>query len=345
MNNNEGIHVKDARHCLLCGERGAILYTGQRDRLFRAPGIWTLMQCPGCQLAWLNPQPVPEDIGKLYANYFTHNTLSSNSNRLGEIRKIVKASILQSSYGYKTDGSNKVIGSVLSCIGPLRAIVGNSVRWIEAREKGRLLDVGCGNGSYLNQMRQLGWEVKGVEPDGEAVTVARQKFGLEVFHGSLEEARFADKQFDAITMNHVIEHVPDPIGTLHECHRVLKPGGRLVVATPNISSLGHHVFEESWRGLEVPRHQMLFSPYALRACAERAGLDVQILRTTAQSAPWMWAASSLIRRDGALPGGTPTETGLWMRMQGLAFLMQEHGLHGAGEAGEEIVMVAGRKHD
>lgn len=257
----------------------------------------------------------------------------------------MKASILQSSYGYKTDGSNKVIGSVLSCIGPLRAIVGNSVRWIEAREKGRLLDVGCGNGSYLNQMRQLGWEVKGVEPDGEAVTVARQKFGLEVFHGSLEEARFADKQFDAITMNHVIEHVPDPIGTLHECHRVLKPGGRLVVATPNISSLGHHVFEESWRGLEVPRHQMLFSPYALRACAERAGLDVQILRTTAQSAPWMWAASSLIRRDGALPGGTPTETGLWMRMQGLAFLMQEHGLHGAGEAGEEIVMVAGRKHD
>ncbi len=342
MKNNDGIHVKEARHCLLCGEEGEKLYTGQRDRLFGAPGIWTLMQCPGCQVVWLNPQPVPEDIGKLYANYFTHHTPSSNSNRLGEIRKIVKTSILQSSFGYKTDGSNKVIGSALSSIGPLKAIIGNSVRWLEAREGGRLLDVGCGNGSYLNQMQQLGWEVTGVEPDGEAVAVARKKFGLEVFHGSLEEAGLPSGHFDAITMNHVIEHVPDPIGTLRECHQVLKPGGKLVVATPNIKSLGRQKFNDAWLHWDPPRHLHHFSPQALRACAEKAGLDVQILRMTAMSAPWMYAASSLIRRDGELAGGTPTETGLWMRMRGLAFLVQEHRLRGAGGAGEEIVMVAGR---
>ena len=96
-NNNDGIHAKEARHCLLCGDVGDTLYSGLRDRLFDAPGIWSLMQCPKCQLVWLNPQPVPDDIGKLYANYFTHQ---APNNGTGGLRRVVKASILQSSYGY-----------------------------------------------------------------------------------------------------------------------------------------------------------------------------------------------------------------------------------------------------
>lgn len=235
-----------------------------------------------------------------------------------------------------------VVGSALSRIGPLRAIVGGSIRWLEAHERGRLLDVGCGNGSFLDQMRQLGWDVTGVEPDGAAVTVAREKLGLQVFEGSLEEAGLPAGHYDAITMNHVIEHLPDPIVTLKECHRVLKPGGELVVATPNIKGMGSQFFGEHWRGLEVPRHLHLFCPQSLRMAAERAGLEVRALLTSARSAPWMYAASSFIRRDGRLPGGSPERTGALVRWQGLGFLAQEHGLRGAGEAGEEVVMVAGR---
>ena len=94
--------------------------------------------------------------------------------------------------------------------------------------------------------------VAGVEPDGDAVTVTREKFDLEVFQGSQEEAKFADGYFDAITRNHVIEHAPDPIHVLEECRRVLKPNGRLAVVTPNIKSQGRRVFGENWRGLEEP---------------------------------------------------------------------------------------------
>ncbi|OPY57223.1 MAG: hypothetical protein A4E49_00091 [Methanosaeta sp. PtaU1.Bin112] len=342
MNNNEGIHVKEARHCLLCGDEGDILYSGLRDRLFDAPGIWSLMQCPKCQLVWLNPRPAADDIGKLYANYFTHE-IPNNQNRNGGLRRVVKASILQSSYGYRIDGANRVMGSALSYVGPLKAIVCSSVRWLEAHEGGRLLDVGCGNGRFLDQMRQLGWEVTGVEPDGAAVSVAREKLGLQVFEGSLEEARLPGSHFDAITMNHVIEHVPDPIGTLRECHRVLRPGGKLVVSTPNIRSMGFQVFGEYWRGLEVPRHLHLFCPQSLRIAAEHAGLRVMELRTTARSARWMYASSSCIRRDGTLPGGSSERTEALLRLQGLGFLAQEHGLRGPREAGEEIVMVAGRR--
>jgi 2-polyprenyl-3-methyl-5-hydroxy-6-metoxy-1,4-benzoquinol methylase len=115
--------------------------------------------------------------------------------------------------------------------------------------------------------------------------VAHEKFSLNVFQGTLEEAEFPDEHFDTITMNHVIEHVPDPIKVLEECRRELKPGGRLVVVTPNIKCLGHYIFRENWRGLEVPRHLFLFSLPSLRACAEAAGLEASELRTTARRAP------------------------------------------------------------
>lgn len=343
MKDNEGIGVRDAQNCLLCGDEGIILYKDLRDRLFNAPGIWTLLQCPKCQLVWLNPQPSPDNIGKLYANYFTHHKPDSHPKRIGGgVRKFVRESILQSSYGYKISGSNHMVGLIFSRIGPLKEIAGSCVRWLEAREMGRLLDVGCGNGSFLISMKQLGWKVEGVELDGKAVSIARER-GLEVFHGSLGEAKFSNNHFDAITMNHVIEHVPDPVELLKECRRVLKPRGKLMVATPNIKSLGHLVFNEDWRGLEVPRHITLFSPQALRTCAERAGMNVESLRTASWSAQWMWSASRLIRKNGMLPGGSPKDISPLMRLQGMAFRMRERGFRGPGEAGEVLVMMARRK--
>lgn len=343
MNENEGVHVSEARYCLLCGCEGTLLYAGLRDRLFGAPGCWGLMRCPECQLVWLNPKPTPGDVWKLYAQYFTHQTLDKAPKKaLAGLLKSAKASILRSSFGYKTEGSNRIMGSVLSWIGPLREIAGGGVLWVEAGEKGRLLDVGCGNGSFLVQMRQLGWEVAGVEPDGEAVSIARERSGLEVFQGCLEEAKYPDGCFDAITMNHVIEHVPDPIGLLKEGCRVLRPGGKLVVLTPNIKSLGRRMFGGAWLHWDPPRHLFLFSPQALRASAERAGLVIQELRTTARGSRWIWAASSLIKRDGTLPGGSPESPGPSLRLQGLAFQATEHWLCGRWEAGEELVLLATR---
>ena len=156
MKDNEGIRVRDARNCLLCGNEGILLYNDLRDPLFSAPGIWALMQCPKCQLFWLNPQPIPEDIGKLYSTYFTHHKPNSDPKLImGGFRKFVRESILQYSYNYKIGGSSNLIGLIFSRIGFLKEIAGSGVRWIEFKEKGRLLDVGCGDGSFLNRMKQL----------------------------------------------------------------------------------------------------------------------------------------------------------------------------------------------
>lgn len=342
MIENEGVCVREAHCCLLCEGEGVTLYSGLRDRLFDAPGSWSLMQCPNCRLVWLNPQPIPDDIGKLYSKYFTHQVLDAPKRMLAGLRKSVKASILQYCFGYQMEGSSRMLGSVLSKIGPLVDIVGGGVRYLKADEMGRLLDVGCGNGLFLDQMRGLGWEVMGVEPDGEAVSVAREELGLEVFQGPLEGAKFPDGHFDAITMNHVIEHVPDPIGLLKECRRLLKPGSKLIVVTPNIKSLGRRTFDDAWVHWDPPRHLFLFSPEALRTCAERAGLVIQDLRTTARTARWSWAVSSLIRQDDTLAGGLPDTLGLRHQVGGAAFQGVEHGLCWCGKAGEELMMEAAR---
>jgi len=224
-------------------------------------------------------------------------------------------------------------------------MVGQKVMWLDIplRSGRRLLDVGCGNGQFLARMRKIGWEVIGVELDKQAVDVARDMLGIYVYHGSLEEAKFSEDSFDAITMHHVIEHLFDPIGTLKECHRLLKPGGKLVVVTPNIDSLGHKLFKEAWRGLEPPRHLYIFSTNNIKICARRAGFQVVKIRTTARSARRIRAASLIIRREGVLPGGSSPRQSFLGRLQGLLFQLVEYGISQIRDIGEEIILVATKR--
>lgn len=339
---NEGIRMQEARACFLCGSEGVLLYQDLHDRLFSSQSRWELLRCPKCGLVWINPRPLHEELSKLYEHYYTHNS-SNFIPRLASLRRMIRDAILATSFSYNslpTNSLQKGMGRVCAWIGPIREMVEIRVRTLNGERRGKLLDVGCGNGEFLAMMRYLGWEVMGVEPDEEAVKVAHEQFGLSVYKGTLEEAGFPDDMFDAITMNHVIEHVFDPISTFKEVLRVLKHGGRLVVLTPNVESLGHRLFGKAWFHLDPPRHLHLFSPYTLQTCFEQAGLMAFQLRTTACSARWIWVASRFIQRNGFLPAGSPSKQGLWLRLEGLIFQGVEHGLCWMRNAGEEVVLIA-----
>jgi SAM-dependent methyltransferase len=200
---------------------------------------------------------------------------------------------------------------------------------------GRLLDVGCGNGFFLELMRSAGWGIAGIEPDPKAAKLASERLGVHIRSEQLCDTGFEDGSFDAITMHHVVEHVHDPIGMMADSRRILKVGGHLVIATPNLSSAGHRWFKGDWRGLEPPRHLHIFSPKALAKAAEMSGIRVKLMRTSARSAPGNWLESRVIgrRRVGAVERQSQL-------IGGLTFLAFERAVKTLSpDIGEELVFV------
>jgi len=340
----EGVRAQRAPDCLLCATPGEALYIGLRDEVGQAPGIWDLKVCPACRLVWLDPRPLPEEIAKLYHGYHTHTRSDPWASVLymWGVRRGIRA-VLAAGFGYRAPMAGMaraVAGRILCRFGLLADIIGATVMWLPSLSCGQLLDVGCGGGHFLARMRSLGWRVRGVEPDAEAVRFAQGGFDLNVFQGTLVDAHFPANEFDAITMNHVIEHVDDPIGLLQECRRVLKASGRLVVVTPNANSLGRTQFGKAWRGWEPPRHLFLFAPNTLQVCSERAGLRIEALRTTARLAPEIWKASARIRHK-QLTGQAQDERADWgTRQWSLLMGLYEHIFAANRAAGEEVVLVA-----
>jgi SAM-dependent methyltransferase len=159
---------------------------------------------------------------------------------------------------------------------------------------GKVLEVGCGGGQLLLNLRDVGWQATGLEIDEHAVRAARAH-GLNVFQGGIATTEISETGFDLIILNHVIEHLSDPVGCLRKCAAMLVPNGRLVIVTPNSDGLSHRRFGHSWRGLEVPRHLVLFSPRSLEAAARAAGLVPRKVQTLIRAARFMHRQSSLMR--------------------------------------------------
>ena len=100
------------------------------------------------------------------------------------------------------------------------------------KQKGRVLDIGCGPGHFLEMCRRAGWQPVGVELSAQACAAARAQ-GLDVAQGSLQQAAFADGEFDVVTLWNVLDHMTQPLDEMREVHRILKPGGLVLVRVPN----------------------------------------------------------------------------------------------------------------
>ena len=135
---------------------------------------------------------------------------------------------------------------------------------------GRVLDVGCATGFFLEVASDAGWEAHGVELSPFAAKVAQRKFGSRIFNGTLEQATFPDGYFDLVTLSDLIEHVPDPDGFLDEVRRILKPGGCVMVVTPNVQSVSALLMGKLWSHYKA-EHLLYFTPHTLRTLLERHG--------------------------------------------------------------------------
>ena len=148
-------------------------------------------------------------------------------------------------------------------------------------EQIRLLDVGCSSGAFLNTAVKLGFRAEGVEPAPKAAATA-QAAGLNVHQGLLQEAGYADGQFDAITLFEVIEHLQQPLELLQECQRILRPGGILLIGTGNAASWSMAAMGARWEYLDIVRHGghvSFFNPGSIAALAQLSGFSVAAVRT------------------------------------------------------------------
>jgi SAM-dependent methyltransferase len=332
---NEGVQVEQVETCFLCGKQGAPLYTGLRDKLFSAPGVWQLLRCPECGLVWLTPQPVGSEFGKLYGTYYTHSDDQRSWRRLARDAAL----LTHAGCNRKVSGWGwRLVGLLLCTLPFVREAATVSTMHLKEAVRGRLVDVGCGSGEFLNIMRQAGWEVSGIDVDAQAADVARKQYGIEANVGSLEQAGLAKGSVDVLTMRHVIEHLPNPEETLHACWQTLKTSGRLILLTPNAEGLGHRFFRQDCISLDPPRHLYLFSVRTLQAMVERAGFRVEMLRTSTRLAGPTWVSSSEIRRTGKRQSSGAT---VWAMLKGTPFSVAEKVAHVFSPGvGEEIVLVA-----
>lgn len=243
------IQTISSLNCIICGGEGITLYSELCDGITFVHGLWNLKQCPNpdCKLIWLDPTPVKEDILKLYCQYITHKKNPDKKTLLGYFHdRVVR--ILK----YSNPDSKHL-----------------DYMYLDDLKPGRVLDVGCGDGRRMITMKSKGWLVDGQDIDSHAAAFFMGP-DFKVYLGELDAIHLPENSYDAVVMNHVIEHLPDPFSMLLECRRILKDGGRLVIVTPNSKCLTHHFFKKNWRGLEPPRHLHIFSSGALKIIGCRA---------------------------------------------------------------------------
>lgn len=249
--------------CLLCGSPRRSLVVEGPDNLGPRGGLWfAVVRCKDCGLHYTSPRPSAATISSFYPrSYFPKRAPAPSTS-------VVRRRATANSRRARRNG-RKVL--------PLHG-------------QGRLLDFGCGGGSYLDRMSRQGWRVTGLDVAAPAVRRIRSELGLSAYVGTLPHPEIKPESFDVVTMWHSLEHVHDPAAVLREAFFHLAPGGKILVAVPNIESLAFRWFGRHWYALDVPRHLTHFSPRTLSWMLERSGFRVECLRMVRQTAWLRWSA-------------------------------------------------------
>jgi SAM-dependent methyltransferase len=295
--------------CPICGDRRrSTLYSELTDRDYRcAPGTWTLRRCGRCASGYLDPRPTRETIDRAYANYYEDapdpRERLRRTGRLRTLRRALRNGYLNARYGYALEPASPLGPLVAPLTRRQKERADRSVMYLRRmRYRPMLLDVGCGDGAFLLEMRVGGWTVSGIEPNEDAVALA-QGAGLDVHSGVLEREMFPPQTFDAITLMAVLELLHDPVETLEICRYLLRPGGVMAIATPNLSSQGHGFFRRDWLLLSPPRSLVLFTPDSLTFALRRAGFERVELRPSRRTR-WVFRLSAALAA-GAEPFRNP----------------------------------------
>lgn len=294
--------LEKVNQCPVCGsESRTLLYSNLKDHLFGVSGLWSMFRCSQCRCGYLSPRFSIDNISQAYNSYYTHatpkDTLNLHPVGWKKVWLKLRNGYFASQYGWQFPLKSSYGRFVIPFLPGRQIKCGNMARYLSMPKlNARLLDIGCGAGVFLRFAAHGGWLAEGLEPDENAAKAARS-CGLTIQVGGLPETNYDENYFDAVTLNHVIEHLHDPIKGMQEVFRILCPGGLAVVSTPNLDSLTHKIYGRNWRGLEPPRHLVLFNGQSLQDMCERVGFEVQGLMPASPTARYYLWASEAIKRS------------------------------------------------
>lgn len=226
--------------CILCGSHLA-------PRFFYKKNNFNILQCPSCQLVFVDNPPSLHDIEKLYSLDSDYHVQFLFPNRDLEKKALTQA---------------RKKFSVLK----------------KYASSGKLMDVGCSVGFFLRIVKEEGWKACGLEVSAHTAKFAKEKYGLQVFNGTLEKTTlFPPSTFDVITMWDVIEHTSNPLESIEKAYTLLKKDGLIFLSTPNIDGLFPRLSYMAsklisfWPHPDPPHHLFCFSKKTLVQLLKRTG--------------------------------------------------------------------------
>jgi len=251
--------------CKICHSNVKLVYK-LKDFYRNVEDKFELVKCEQCQLVMLNYIPTREDISKIYPKeYFKQPNIISRFVKFILIKKEV-------------------------------------MRWKKIlTSQSKVLEIGCGCGELLNCFYKIGkFDVVGIEQNEYICKFAKEKYGLEIINADIEEYDLGEKEYDLVLMQHVLEHLKDPISVIRKIHKSLKENGYLVIWIPFFDSLEQKIFGKYWAGFDAPRHLYFFSVDKIREVLTNHGFSVKEINYSA--IPNLWIRSiQYFMKDKKIP--------------------------------------------
>lgn len=229
------MRTKEVNSCIVCGSARF-----ERLALVKKNGIdYSYMRCLECDLRFVNPIPLTTESEKETMNREVMMVPTINNLR------IPISVYLDSEATWNKSVDNARVRDLMNYV-----------------KGGRLLDVGCNRGSFLVAAKEMGFNAVGVEVVPEFTRYIQNKYRIEIF-SELKTANFPSKYFDVVNMSHILEHLENPVATLFEVNRILKPGGILGISLPNpcsFASRSHNIFHFLSLRYKRSRYSMDLNP-------------------------------------------------------------------------------------
>jgi SAM-dependent methyltransferase len=241
------------------------------DLHYSLPGYWGYRKCTGCKVLFLDPAPTSDFLKRSYDDsYYSYQDFHAPPRW---------HAILKSLLFYDLGSTGDPIFD----------------------RPGRILDIGCGSGQFLMQMKLKGWETFGVEISQRAAKIGNAKYQLNIQAGELKNALLPKQSFDYIRLNHSFEHLLDPRATLVQISKLLKPDGKLFIGVPNTKSLQAFLFGKYWWNLGPPVHPFNYSKDSIAWLLQEHGFEIVSFRTHSNFAGILGSLQMLINsRSGKL---------------------------------------------